>query len=90
MDWLKNIIYKTSLFKNLKYSIQKKSKLIISLLFITFFLAVSAIIAVIFAFIDIHFWSNCNSKSPSTQFVPFDKIVVMNGQQYVPIQILCS
>ncbi len=63
---------------------QQKSRLLILVVKVTFVMALVTLIGLIFAYIDIHVWS----KQGSVILVPHEKIVEINGAQYIPIKIL--
>ena len=64
---------------------KKKSQLVVTLLKITFVISVISLIAVIFAYIDIHVWSK---PSGSVVLVPKETLVEINGALYIPIKLM--
>lgn len=62
---------------------KKKSQMIVLVLGITFIMALAAVVAVIFAYIDIHVWS----RDGHVILVPKNRIVTINGALYIPIKI---
>jgi hypothetical protein len=46
-------------------------------------MALAAIIAVIFAYVDIHVWS----REGHVILIPKEKIVTINGSHYIPIKV---
>ena len=63
----------------------KKSRHFAYILCITFVMALSAIIAVIFAYIDIHVWSKNNKEH--VYFVSQDHLVNIDGEMYIPVKV---
>lgn len=63
---------------------KKKSQTVVIVLGITFLLALAAVIAVIFAYIDIHVWS----RKGHVILVPQERLVTINGNLYIPIKIV--
>ena len=64
---------------------KKKSQLVLLVVKITFIMALIALIAVFFAFIDIHYWSK---PSGAVILIPKDKIIEIQGRTYIPIKLL--
>jgi hypothetical protein len=63
---------------------RQKSRYFAIILAVTFFMALVGIIAVIFAYIDIHVWS----KQGELIMVPQSKMVEINGNLYIPIKLI--
>lgn len=72
------------LFGKLSVSMQKKETVVKTSLYLTFLMALIGLIAIIFAFVDIHVWSKDTGR---VILVPRDKIITINGQQYLPIRL---
>jgi uncharacterized membrane protein len=65
---------------------KKKSNLFATILGITFLMALTALVAVVFAYVDIHVWS----RQGQVILVSQDKLVDINGHLYIPIKLLTS
>ena len=63
---------------------KKKSQSWFLMFKITFVIAVLALVGVLLAFVDIHYWQ----KHQPTILVPHEQIVEINGQLYIPIKIV--
>jgi len=63
---------------------KQKSQAFAVVLGITFMLSVVALVAVIFAYIDIHVWS----REGHVILVPKERVVTINGHLYIPIKII--
>lgn len=74
--------------------IMQKSQTFAWVLGLTFFMSLIALIAVIFAYIDLHVWypqAMMDKAGPSQGpviMVPREKLVYINGRTYIPIKLV--
>lgn len=64
--------------------LKQQSRLFATALVVTFIIAVTGLVAVIFAYVDIHVWS----KQTEFILVPQSQLVKIDGEYYIPIKVV--
>jgi hypothetical protein len=77
---------KKFIFEKLKNIWKKKSNFFWVLLLFIFVFSIIGLIAVIFAYIDVHIWSKTDTSS--IIFIPKENIVKINNNWYIPIKLI--